>query len=74
MILHKKSAQVRFIIYSDDHVIEVYDQLGRKIHSDRIANTESRATTISMNGYEPGAYIVRCITGEIQKSFKLVKL
>ena len=54
--------------------IEVYDQLGRKIHSDLIANTDSRATTISMNGFESGAYIVRCFSGEVQRSFKLVKL
>ncbi|MFT4679703.1 MAG: hypothetical protein ACI9RU_002905 [Litorivivens sp.] len=61
--------------YSSERVnIEVYDHLGRSIQSSYIAKDGSRKTTISLDGYGSGAYLVRCYTSKSQKCFKVVKI
>lgn len=54
--------------------IEVYDGLGRIIQAGSIAKDGSRKTTISLDGYGSGAYLVRCYTNLYKKSFKVIKL
>ena len=54
--------------------IEVYDGLGRIIQTGSIAKDDSRKTTISLDGYGSGAYLVRCYTNLYKKSFKVIKL
>lgn len=54
--------------------IEVYDQLGRTIQTGAIAKEASRMTTISLEGYDSGAYFVRCFTNSAERYFKVVKM
>jgi len=71
----KDQFTVEFDSFSNENiVIEVYDQLGRMVESRLVANDQSKLTTISLNGLESGAYIVRCLSRNSERSFKLVKL
>lgn len=63
-----------FVGISDKVIIDVYDNLGRKIKTSSISSHDSGKTTISLAGYESGTYFVKCYNSTIDESFILIKL
>ncbi len=55
-------------------IIKVYDHLGREIQTRSIAKDVAKKTTLSLEGYGSGVYLVRCYTSTFDKCFKVVKL
>jgi hypothetical protein len=53
--------------------IVVLDRLGRVLETGTIANGRNRKT-ISLTGYAPGTYFVKCFTLTFEKNFKVIKI
>jgi hypothetical protein len=53
--------------------IVVLDRLGRVLVTESIAHGGFRKT-ISLNGYAPGTYFVKCFTQAFEKNFKVIKI
>lgn len=59
---------------SDVVNIEVYDYLGRTIQTRSISNLGSGKTTLSLDGYGSGTYIVKCYNSTFEKYFRVIKI
>jgi hypothetical protein len=55
-------------------IIEVYDNLGRVIQTGSISTLGSGRTTISLENYPSGTYIVKCYNSSFEKYFKVIKI
>jgi hypothetical protein len=53
--------------------IVVLDRLGRVLETGSILNGGNRKT-ISLQGYAPGTYFVKCFTEAFEKNFKVIKI
>ena len=53
--------------------IMVLDRLGRVLETSSIPNGGTRKT-ISLNGYAPGTYFVKCFTQTFEQNFKVIKV
>ena len=53
--------------------IMVLDRLGRVLETSSIPNGATRKT-ISLNGYAPGTYFVKCFTQTFEQNFKVIKV
>jgi hypothetical protein len=54
--------------------IVVTDLLGRFIQTTTISNKDNGKTLISLEGYAPGNYFVKCYNETFEKTFKLIKM
>ncbi len=55
--------------------IEIYDYLGRLIQTDAISKDGNNAKkVISLKGYAPGSYFVKCYNNTFEKNFNVVKI
>ena len=59
---------------SEDIGIEVYDPMGRTIQIGSISKEGSGKTKMSLSGYVPGTYFIKCVNQSFEKHFKVVKL
>ena len=59
---------------SEDIGIEVYDPMGRTIQIGSISKEGSGKTKMSLRGYVPGTYFIKCANQSFEKHFKVVKL
>ena len=59
---------------SEDIGIEVYDPMGRTIQIGSISKDGSGKTNMSLSGYVPGTYFIKCVNQSFEKHFKVVKL
>ena len=59
---------------TEDVNIEVYDPMGRTIQIGSISKEGSGKTKMSLNGYVPGTYFIKCANQSFEKHFKVVKL
>ena len=59
---------------TEDVNIEVYDPMGRTIQIGSISKDGSGKTKMSLNGYVPGTYFIKCANQSFEKHFKVVKL
>ena len=53
--------------------IMVLDRLGRVLETSSIPNGGTRKT-ISLHGYAPGTYFVKCFTQTFEQNFKVIKV
>ena len=60
--------------FSDPLNIEVYDKLGRTIQTGLISKLGGGKTTISLDGYESGAYFIKCYNSSFERYFKVIKI
>jgi hypothetical protein len=54
--------------------IVVTDLLGRPLQTAVLSNKNSGKTSISLDGYAPGNYFVKCYSDNYEKTFKLIKM
>jgi hypothetical protein len=54
--------------------IVITDLLGRQLHSATLSNKDNGKTSISLEGYAPGNYFVKCYSDNYEKTFKLIKM
>lgn len=54
--------------------ILVTDLLGRQLQSATLSNKDNGKTSISLEGYAPGNYFVKCYSDNYEKTFKLIKM
>lgn len=54
--------------------IVVTDLLGRPLQLATISNKDNGKTSISLEGFAPGNYFVRCFNDNYDKTFKLIKM
>ena len=59
---------------TEDINIEVFDPTGRTIQIGSISKDGSGKTKMSLNGYVPGTYFIKCANQSFEKHFKVVKL
>lgn len=59
---------------SENVNIVVVDLLGRPVHSGTLSNKDGGKTLISLQGFAPGNYFVKCYNSTFEKTFKLIKL
>ena len=59
---------------TEDVNIEVYDPMGRTIQTGSVSKDGSGKTKMSLNGYVPGTYFIKCANQSFEKHFKVVKL
>ena len=60
---------------SNDIIIEIYNNLGLLIETNKIArSTGASKTIISLEEYAPGTYIAKCSSPELKGYFKLIKI
>ncbi len=54
--------------------IEVYDNLGRTIQTGSLSYHDGGKTTLSLQGYASGTYVVKCYNAAFEKYFKVIKV
>ena len=59
---------------SENVNIVVTDLLGRQLQSATLSIKDNGKTSISLEGYAPGNYFVKCFTDNYDKTFKLIKM
>jgi hypothetical protein len=59
---------------SENVSIVVVDLLGRPVHLGTLSNKDGGKTLISLQGFAPGNYFVKCYNNSFEKTFKLIKL
>ena len=60
--------------WTEDVLIEVYDNIGKKIQDGFITRNGDGSTNISLAGQASGTYLVRCFNNTFVRSFVVVKL